>query len=335
MWPPKPANCSLVFETHGATETTLNGITRNPHNLSLSPGGSSGGAAAAVAAGVVPVAHGSDCAGSIRIPASACGLVGLKPGLNRVQLADGGWGGIANEFVLTKTVRDCRLLLDVLGDGAYLETKPTYRVGLSTTHWAGFDDDAEVVTATRSAANQLAAAGHKLIEVDPPVDYDQLMETFSALFHRWLVSDVDRFVSMGRDAGPATLEPLTLAALEHLHGLTVVDISAAQVAQGAITARLERDLSDVDILLTPTLGRSTIPLGQLAGEGTDLDTYIRLNDESFPYSYLFNVTGWPSISVPGQVSKAGLPIGVQLSARRGSEHQLLDLAKTLWPDPTG
>jgi len=116
-----------------------------------------------------------------------------------------------------------------------------------------------VVTATRSAASQLAAAGHKLIEVDPPVDYDQLMETFSALFHRWLVSDVDRFVSMGRDAGPATLEPLTLAALEHLHGLTVADISAAQVAQGAITARLERDLADVDILLTPTLHLAARP----------------------------------------------------------------------------
>ncbi|NOX31873.1 MAG: amidase, partial [Actinobacteria bacterium] len=83
-----------------------------------------------------------------------------------------------------------------------------------------------------------------------------------------------------------------------------------------------------------TLGRSTIPLGQLAGEGTDLDDYIRLNDEIFPYSYLFNVTGWPSISVPGQMSAAGLPIGVQLSARRGSEHQLLDLAATLWPDPS-
>lgn len=318
------------FVQHGATETALNGITRNPLDLETSPGGSSGGAGAAIAAGIVPAAHGSDCAGSIRIPASVCGLVGLKPGLHRILLDDGGWGGIANEFMLTRSVRDARLFLEVLADGPYLPIKPKYRIALSASHWAGCVEDPDVVAATVAAAAQLEALGHEVVEVAPPLDYEQLMDTFSALFHRWLVHDVDTLVAAGRVESPNTLEPLSLVALEQLRQLSAADISAAQVTGGKITMRLARELADYDVLLTPTLGRTTIPIGKLAGDVTDLDEYIRLNDESFPYSYLFNVSGWPSVSVPGQTSPTGQPIGVQFSATAGSEHVLLDLAEQIF-----
>jgi amidase len=320
------------FVQHGATESALHGISRNPHDPSLSPGGSSGGAGAAVASGIVPVAHGSDCAGSIRIPAAVCGVVGLKPGMHRVLLEDGGWGGIANEFVLSRSVRDSRLFLDVLGSGPYVETDRPLRIAVNTDHWAGEDTDPEVVHATMQAAEELRSMGHEIVMVPPPVDYQQLMDTFYPLFHRWIALDVDRLVAAGAVEGPDTLEPLTRTALAHLRALPISEIDGAYVAQGEITMRLERALHDVDVFLTPTLGRVKIPIGKLAGDVDDLDEYLRLNDEIFAYNYLFNVSGWPSISVPTGRSHEGLPIGVQLSATRGSERVLLDLAEQLLAD---
>ncbi len=320
------------FVQHGATESTLNGITRNPHNLDRSPGGSSGGAAAAVAAGVVPAAHASDCAGSIRIPAGTCGLVGLKPGLHRVRLDDGGWGGIANEFVVSRSVADSRLYLDVLGDGPYTPApNRPLRIALNTEHWAGVAVEPAIVDATLAAADRLRAAGHDVIEVAAPLDYDKLMSTFLVLFHRWILHDVDRLVAAGGVEGPDTLEPLTRQVLKRLRAMTVEEITAAQVVGGEVTIELENAMRGFDALLTPTLGRSEIPIGVLAGDVEDYDEYIRLNDEIYAYSYLFNVSGWPSVSVPFATSPAGMPIGVQLSAPIGGEHLVLDLADQLLP----
>ena len=318
------------FVQHGATESALHGITRNPHDLTSSPGGSSGGAAAAVAAGIVPVAHGSDCAGSIRIPAGACGLVGLKPGMHRVLLEDGGWGGIANEFVLSRSVRDSRLFLDLLGDGPYTSTpERPLRIAVNTEHWAGMAEDADVVRVTNAAADALRRRGHTVETVPVPVDYQKLMDTFLPLFHRWIVLDVDRMVRNGAVEGPDTLEPMTRAALEHLRAMSHAEVDGAYVAQGEITMRLERELAPFDALLTPTLGRARIPIGELTGSVTDMDEYLRLNDEIFAYNYLFNVSGWPSMSVPTGAAADGHPIGVQLSGPRGTEHLLLDIADEL------
>jgi amidase len=318
------------FVQHGATETQLNGITRNPYNLERSPGGSSGGAGAAVAAGVVPVAHGSDCAGSIRIPAATCGLVGLKPGLQRIRLDDGGWGGIANEFVLSRTVRDSRLFLDVLGDGPYSATPDRpLRIAMNTDHWSGADEDEEVVAATRGTANRLRSLGHEIVVVPPPVDYEKLMGTFLALFHKWIVHDVDRLVASGGVESDETLEPLTRRALARLRRLTMEETLEAEVAGGELTMDLERAMEGFDLLLTPTLARSEIPIGVLAGDVDDYDEYLRLNNEVFAYNYLFNVSGWPSMSIPAGTNANGMPIGVQLSAALGSEHVLLDLAESL------
>lgn len=196
--------------------------------------------------------------------------------------------------------------------------------------WVRLDPD--VVRVTTQAADALRALGHEVVEIAAPLDYQQLMSTFGPLFHRWLVHDVDALVASGRVADETTLEPFTLLALDHLRRLTMTDIAAAQITAGEITVRLERELQMFDALLTPTLGRSSIPLREMAGDVTDMDRYIELTDEYFPNSWLFNVTGWPSLSVPFGTSgdaSMPMPIGVQLSAPIGSEHVLLDMAEQL------
>jgi amidase len=157
------------------------------------------------------------------------------------------------------------------------------------------------------------------------------MSTFLALFHRWIVYDVNKLVAAGAVESDDTLEPLTRRVLERLRRLTMEEITEAAVVGGEVTMDLERALEGFDLVLTPTLARSEIPLGVLAGDVDDYDEYIRLNDEIFAYSYLFNVSGWPSMSVPAGTNTNGMPIGVQLSAPIGSEHMLLDLAEALVP----
>lgn len=316
---------------HGSTETTLFGATRNPHRLDLSAGGSSGGSGAAVAARVVPAASASDCAGSIRIPAAACGLVGLKPGRRRVPWEGGGWGGIAEEFVLVRSVRDARLFLDVLGRGPYTRRSEPVRVGISTTHWANGVTDPEVVVATQATAAALAGHGHEVTDIGgAPIPNEEWMATWSALFTRFVVADIEDLArSTGRPIDETTLEPLTLTAYESIRELTVADVTETQITQGRLTVELDKRLGGIDVLLTPTLGRPEIPLGHVAGEVDSMDTYFELNDSLFPFSYPFNVVGWPSMSIPVGLSKAGAPIGAQLSARPGMEQILLDLAEQL------
>lgn len=322
------------FIQHGTTESRVNGATRNPHDLNLSAGGSSGGAAAAVAAGVVPFAHASDCAGSIRIPAAVCGLVGLKPGAGRIPwqgaAAASDWGGIATEFVVTATVDDARLLLDVLADGEFQPPKPSCRIALSTDHWAGAKPDSEVVSATRRAATRLEDVGHHIVEIDPPVDHDEVMDTWFPIFGRPIaVEAAELSQRLGRAIDESTVEPATLAVLDQVGRCTEADLARAQSMRSDIGRRLDERLDGFDVLLTPTLGRATIPLGRVAGEIADMDEYVRLNDEIFCYNYPFNLTGWASMSVPFTSTRAGTPLAVQLTARPGGEHQLLALADAL------
>ncbi len=320
---------------HGTTESRAFGVTRNPHDPNVSAGGSSGGAAAAVAAGVVPAAHASDCAGSIRIPAAACGLVGLKPSRRRVPWPTGGWGGIAEEFVVTRTVRDARLFLDVLGDpavtGGYAPVPERMRIALSTEHWAGEPTEPAVVEWTERAAATLEAAGHDVEVVPVPIPDERLMTTWNACFSRWVARDVhDLARRTGRPIDDTTLEPTTLLVVDAVRKLTVDRITAAQLEQGRITHDLGVTLDGVDAILTPTLGRSSIPLDHVHGEIVPFDDYLERNSALFPYSYLFNVTGWASLAVPVRGADGSpLPGSVQLSGRPGTEQLLLSLADVL------
>jgi len=320
---------------HGTTESRAFGVTRNPLDPTLSAGGSSGGAAAAVAACVVPAAHASDCAGSIRIPAAACGLVGLKPSRRRVPWPDGGWGGIAEEFVVTRTVRDAGLFLDVLGDpsvtGGYSRVPERARIAVSTAHWAGEPVEPAVVEWTERAAADLEAAGHQVDVVDTPIPDGRLMRTWNAMFSRWVARDVhDLAERTGRPIDENTLEPTTLLVVDAVKKLTVDRVTDAQIEQGRITHDLGAVLAGYDVLLTPTLGRSSIPLDHVHGEIVPFDDYLERNSALFPYNFLFNVTGWASLAVPvdGPAASA-LPGSVQLSGRPGTERILLSLAATL------
>lgn len=326
------------FIQHGTTESEAYGATRNPYHLAFSAGGSSGGAAAAVAAGIVPVAHASDCAGSIRIPAATNGLIGLKPGDGRVPWvntsAASDWGGIASEFVVAKTVADARLFLDVLGDGEYLETQTRYSIGISTDHWAGAATDPEVVAATTAVGDLLSDAGHKVETILPPLDYEQLMSTWHGLFSRWVAAEVEQLTSeTGLLPTEEVVEPVTLAVLQATENFDPVDLLSLERTKVEIGRRLRTETGPYDIVLNPTLGRVAIPLGEVGGQEASMDTYLRMNDELFPYNYLFNVARWPSLSVPAGQSKEaatnGMPIGVQLSARPESEHRLLELAELI------
>ena len=318
---------------HGTTETRVRGATRNPHALGWSAGGSSGGAGAAVAAGVVPFAHASDCAGSIRIPAATCGLVGLKPSRRRVPWPDGGWGGIAEEFVVTRTVRDARRCWDVLADRA---TPPApserLRIGLSTAHWAGGEPDAIVVAAAESVARRCEALGHEIVPVDGvPFDYERSMAAWDPCFSRWVAFEARALADVTeRPLDDTTLEPLTLAVLDQVAALTVDDVTEAQTAQGQVGHQLDTAMAALDAILTPALGRPGIPLDWVGGEVESFDAYIERNDELFPYCFVANLTGRPALVVPsGAVDDRGLPQGVQLLGWHGDDERLLALAADL------
>jgi amidase len=324
------------FIQHGTTESRAFGITRNPHAHDWSAGGSSGGAGAAVAAGVVPLAHASDCAGSIRIPAATCGLFGLKPSRRRVPWPDGGWGGIAEEFVVSRTIRDAQRAWSLLADRP--TNSPTdatvapLRVGLSTAHWSGRDPDPIVIAAAEAVAGRCAALGHEIVPIDGcPFDYERSMSTWHACFSRWVVADARHVATVtGRPLDATHLEPLTLGVIERVDRLTVDDINAAQVAQGRTAFELDRTFDRIDVLLTPALGRGGIPLDWVHGEIDAVDTYIERNDALFPYSYVANLTGRPALVMPsGNVDEHGLPQGVQLIGRWGDDERLLALAASL------
>ena len=186
-----------------------------------------------------------------------------------------------------------------------------------------------MVAAAELAAERLAAAGHVVESIPAPVDDLALFETFVALFARWVARDVDALCARtGRVADDETLEPMTLALLDAARGLTVDDITAAQLAQGAATHQLTEAIDGFDALLTPTIARPTIPLGHLDGQQHSVEQYAARNAEWFPYSYAFNVAGWPSLAVPVREPGA-LPGSVQLSAPWGAERQLLALAEPI------
>ena len=318
------------FIQHGTTESVLNGPTRNPYDPTMSAGGSSGGAGAAVAAGVVPVAHASDCAGSIRIPAAVCGLIGLKPAPATLPWVGGGWGGIATEFVVSRSARDSELLLDVLADGVPSARPGAMRIAMSTEHWAGATPDPVVIDATLAFAAKLAELGHHVQVVDPPVDYDALMATWHPLFSRWVVQHVHEAAKrFGRPVDKTMLEPITLGLAEAVGALTPADLEDAQDVRARLKQQVDEALADFDLLLTPSLGRSTIPLDFVDGMVASVDDYLERNDAIFPYHYLFNVVGWAAASIPARAGSSRHPVAVQLAGRPGTERTILRLARDL------
>jgi amidase len=325
------------FGSTAVTESLLNGACRNPWNLDHTPGGSSGGAAAHVAAGVLPLAHGSDGGGSIRIPASCCGLFGLKPSRGRVSPAPYGDGSFAlsQQGPLAWTVRDAAAFLDVLagyepGDSTWLpppERPFAAEVGVSPGRlriaWTAepaltYDVDAACADAARDAATLLEELGHEVVEATPPWRDDGVLDRFSFL---WRMGPALYPVE------PERLEPLNRALAEAALETTALQYARAVVDLQRYARRVAAFWTDVDVVLTPTLAKLPVALGWVFEPDDPWDQFRR-GAEFTPFTPALNVTGQPAASVPFAEAD-GLPVGIQLIARAGEEATLVRLAAQL------
>jgi amidase len=332
-----------------ATETVLAGACRNPWDTSRSPGGSSGGAASAVAGGIVPIAHANDGGGSIRIPAACCGLVGLKPTRGRVPIGPGaaeGLNGFGIEFAVARSVRDTARLLDaVQGPGvgdpyvipapsqAYTQSMHQRPEGLliavASEAWSGVPVDPEILAALDAVVKACEAMGFNVEEGKPALDAEAFAQAntdlWSASISHWVV---DICQATGRAANETTLEQATLAVHEHGLSLSAVDLLHAEDVFNVVNRDFGQFFTGYDLLLTPTVAQLPWPVGRHASDGGNF-TARSWTDFVFapaPFTAMFNCTGQPAISLPLGRSESGLPIGIQVAAGYGREDLLLSLA---------
>jgi amidase len=327
------------------------GASRNPWNTGHSTGGSSGGSAAAVASGMVPAAHANDGGGSIRIPASCCGLVGLKPTRGRNSLAPQYGdllGGLVCEHVVTRSVRDSAAILDatsgpVPGDPywapplhgssfAFAAANPPapLRIGLMTVSPTGSEVHPDCVDAARAAASLCDSLGHRVQEAAFDVDGNAFVTDFVnawAAGNAWALGDWES--RLGRAATEDEVEPLTWALVQVGRSLNAAQyLTTVQHLQQA-TRRIAATFEHIDVLITPTLGEPPAPLGTFDSPAGEPLTGLFRAAAYVPFTPPFNVTGQPGVSLPLYWNDAGLPIGVQFVGRFGDEETLLSLAGQL------
>ena len=323
-----------------STESLALGACRNPWDPARSTGGSSGGAAAAVAAGIVPLAEASDGGGSIRIPASCCGVFGLKP--SRGRIADGedpaNDSDIDVHHCVSRSVRDSALLLALTerADGAaglspvgFVRgpAKQRLRIAFSTRSYLGEEPEPEVRAATEVAARLCESLGHALREAAPPVAGDLFVEHFLTLWAHGPARLVEALAAQGVPA-EAVLEPWTLGLAADYRAKPLGSLEAAFGFFAQLGRTLDAFFAGADVWLTPVLASVPPPLGELA-PGLPFATLRERCIRYVSYTPVHNVAGTPAMSVPLGASAAGLPIGVQFAARRGGEATLLALAYEL------
>ncbi len=340
-WPPEPHDAEAVRRLRAAgaipigitnvpelmiwpwTISEANGVTRNPWDPSRTPGGSSGGSAAAVASGMVPAATGSDGGGSIRIPSACCGLVGMKPTRGRVPGA--GWVDLSTFGALARSVADSALMLSVMSAEpalADVTESPRLKVAVSRKVPPGLtarlhDDQREALQRTAGA---LQGLGHTVMEADPPYRLATLL--FTELWTRAVYED-----SLGVP-DRSLLEPLTRQ-LSALGRRLVPDRRRGRLVmkRAAVTARILSLWDQVDVLLMPCLSRTALPAE--GGFGQPLPLAFHTAGSFMPWTPLANLTGQPAISLPAGIGDDGLPLSVQLMGRPGAEQTLYGLAAQL------
>ncbi len=338
------------FALMPTTEPSRFGATRNPWDTRLSTGGSSGGSAAAVASGMVAIGHANDGGGSIRVPASCCGVVGLKPTRGRNSLAPD-YGDVASgllcEHVHTRSVRDTAAVLDAtagptLGDPYWpapperlytdeVEREPgRLRIALSTRPLTGVSAHDHCIAAGESVARLCESLGHEVFEAAPEVDSERLFKAFGIRwigFLTWAVKDWAR--RLGREPSEDLLEPATWRMYANGLRQTSADyLLAVQDLQ-----RISRDVAGffehIDVWLTPTLAQPPVPLGYFDYTPDRRATHLERLGEYTGFTLIANTTGQPAISLPLHWTDSGLPIGVQFTGRYGDEATLLRLAGQL------
>jgi amidase len=334
------------------SEARLFGPTRNPWDLERTPGGSSGGAAAAVASGMVPVAHGNDGGGSIRIPAACCGLVGLKPARGRISAApDLGEYQLSIDGVLTRTVGETAAILDVLagyeiGDAAWAPPPtepfaaaaamiggPPTQLRIAATTLPPTADavvDPMCAQAVSDAAELLRSLGHEVEEFDPPWQVDGLSEMFGAVFSIHVsLAIMHSGIVAGREPTAEDMEPMSWAIYSMVKQLNAAQGAGVAAQLQRFSRRLISFLEPYDALLTPALAERPLPLGTLDTAAADpMSTFTR-SGLFTPFTPVFNATGQPGISLPLFHGEDGLPLGVQIVGRPADEATLLALASQL------
>ena len=332
-------------------DTHIHGRTNNPWNLDTYPGGSSSGSAAAVAAGIVPIAHGSDGGGSIRSPAAYTGLVGLKPTRGRVSDGPDGadpTGGMSANLAVTRTVRDTAAMLDVLGGPAvgdphiapapersFLEeigrSPRRLRAAFSTHPFDGGIVDSEIADAVRAAAALVRTMGHDVEEASPVLDWEPFLKATHVIWSAEVTYGCDSLGKLvGRQPSSGNLMRTSWAMYQFGATLTASDYLSALDEFNTVRRRTGEFFQDWDILITPTCTQLAAPH---SSQNQDLplsaEDWSRLVFQNDVFSPVFNVTGQPAISLPLYQTKAGAQIGVQFVARFGDEATLLRLSAAL------
>lgn len=353
----------------GVTEPALRGPTRNPWNPDHTPGGSSGGSAACVAARVVPMAHGGDGGGSIRIPASACGLFGLKPTRARNPVGPEvgeGWGGFVQPHVLTRSVRDSAAMLDATQGpelGAPYAAPPRarpyveelgaspgrLRIAFSTGSLYGENTHPDCVAAVQDAVKLCQELGHELVEEAPRFDRAELVRAYLVVVAANVAVRLEEIgAQMGKTVTPADVEPPTWAFAQIGQMLSAADLQKARDTMHRAGRMMATFHERYELFLDATLAYPPVRVGELALKPAELaalavlrklpvkavfmkllDTLAANSLERTPNTQLFNQTGQPAMSVPLYWNAAGLPIGVQFAARFGDEATLFRLASQL------
>lgn len=343
---------SPEFGLTTTTESLLNGATVNPWDTTRTSGGSSGGASAACAAGVIPLAHASDGGGSIRIPAGCCGLFGMKPSRGRTPMGPAtteGWNGQSTVHAVSHTVRDSAALLDAthgreIGsryvapepDSTFmsaLESDPKpLKIALWTSAPNGTKPSAEAQAGLEKTRTLLEELGHTVVEDGPVFDGETLgrglMMTVAAAAAMVMEA---RGEALGRELGPEDMEPVTWRFVEFGNAIPMKELMKA--TQASITAGLQYEhfLVDggYDMVLSPTMSRVPDKTGVLSLNPTDMDAYTEAVTTFAPWCAISNQAGSPAMSVPLHWTEAGLPIGMMFGARCGNEWELFQLAGQL------
>lgn len=338
------------FGLSTTTEPALFGPSRNPWSLMHSTGGSSGGAAAAVAARLLPAAHATDGGGSIRVPASCCGLYGLKPTRGRNPAGPDvgeGWAGMSSAHAVTLSVRDSAALLDAtagpaMGDPYWAppagrrflealdEPRPRLRIAVMTQAPADVPVHPACKAAVEDTARLLADLGHHVEVAAPQFDAGQLRRAARDIICANVRNGLEmRAKTLGREPRADDVEAITWAQAEQGRRLSGADYARATQTVHRISRQIQAFFERYDLLLTPTLAEPPLRLGELSMASTDLPAYLKRLLQFTPFAAMFNATGQPAASLPLAWSADGLPIGVQLVARFGDEASLLKVSAEL------
>ncbi len=343
-------SASPEFGITPTTESALFGDTHNPWKPGTSAGGSSGGGAAACAAGYLPIANASDGGGSIRIPASCCGLFGMKPTRGRTPMgpdAGEGWAGMSIVHAVSRSVRDNAALLDATHGpdlcSPYVAPPPTrpyldevgrppgkLRISFQRETWNGSETHPDCVAAVEDAARLCEELGHEVVERRLEVDGDLIRKASATIIPtNLLVALEDRAAALGQELGPNDVEPGTWGMSQAAHQRSAADYVRAVKGIHQLGRMVSTHLQEFDAILTPTMATPPVPLGQINLSNPNPGEHIAKLFQYIGFCQLFNASGHPAMSVPLAWNDEGLPIGLQFAGRFGDEGTLFALAGQL------